>query len=147
MTAGGDTPSIELDGITYAWDRARGLMLMNGMPVAAFLLESTLAGMMWGFERMVGRERFDLAMRAAGRLSVEDEWRTFISQLPAPEEGMAGMRRPGSGGYAGGSICWRVGRACGAAAATPSPLAMARRSISGALSDWSATGASRCAPK
>jgi rsbT co-antagonist protein RsbR len=107
MTAGGDTPSIELDGITYAWDRARGLMLMNGMPVAAFLLESTLAGMMWGFERMVGTERFDLAMRAAGRLSVEDEWRTFISQLPAPEEG---IRILGSVTPLGGLGRWEVVR-------------------------------------
>lgn len=38
-------------------------MLMNGMPVAALLLESSLAGMMWGIERMVGLERFQLAMR------------------------------------------------------------------------------------
>ncbi|MBA3548182.1 MAG: STAS domain-containing protein [Nannocystis sp.] len=83
-----DLHQIEIQGVTYAWDRASDLMLMNGMPVAAFLLESTLAGMMWGVERMVGHERFELAMQAAGRRSVDDEWRTFISQMPAPEIGI-----------------------------------------------------------
>lgn len=105
--SGGDPRSVEIDGITYTWDRARDLMLMNGMPVAAFLLESTLAGMMWGFERMVGLERFDLAMRAAGRRSVEDEWRGFISQMPAPEEG---IRILGSLTPLGGLGRWEVVR-------------------------------------
>lgn len=105
--SGGEPRSIEIDGITYTWDRARDLMLMNGMPVAAFLLESTLAGMMWGFESMVGLERFDLAMRAAGRRSVDDEWRSFISQMPTPEEG---IRLMGGVTPLGGLGRWEVVR-------------------------------------
>ncbi len=90
MTAANEElQQIEIDGVTYAWDRRRDLMLMNGMPVAAMLIESTLAGMMWGVERMVGRERFELAMQAAGRRSVIEEWQTFISQMPTPEAGIA----------------------------------------------------------
>lgn len=83
-----ERPSIAIDGVTYTWDRARDLMLMNGMPVAALLVESTLAGMMGGIERMVGAQRFELAMQAAGRRSIDDEWRTFISRMPTPEEGI-----------------------------------------------------------
>lgn len=85
----GGSREIEIDGVQYTWDRARDLMLMNGMPVAALLLESSLAGMMWGIERMVGLDRFVLAMQAAGRRSVEDEWRTFISQMPTPAQGIS----------------------------------------------------------
>ncbi|PRP95037.1 RsbT co-antagonist protein RsbRA [Enhygromyxa salina] len=84
-TASGDPNEFEIDGVRYSWDRARDLMLMNDMPVVAMLIESTLAGMMWGVERIVGRERFELAMQAAGRRSVEQEWRTFIAHIPAPE--------------------------------------------------------------
>lgn len=87
-TASGEVHRIEIDGVTYTWDRGRDLMLMNGMPVAALLLESSLAGMMWGIERMVGLERFQLAMQAAGRRSVADEWDNFISQMPTPEQGI-----------------------------------------------------------
>lgn len=84
-----EQPRIDIDGVTYTWDRSRDLMLMNGMPVAALLIDSTLSGMMWGIERMVGLQRFELAMQAAGRRSVEDEWRSFISQMPSPEQGIA----------------------------------------------------------
>ncbi len=87
-TASGELHRIEIDGVTYTWDRGRDLMLMNGMPVAALLLESSLAGMMWGIERMVGLERFQLAMQAAGRRSVAEEWDNFISQMPTPEQGI-----------------------------------------------------------
>ncbi len=96
---------IEIQGVTYTWDPSRDLMLMNGMAVAALLVESTLAGMMWGIERMVGLERFTLAMQAAGRRSIEDEWRTFISQMPTPEEG---IRILGSLTPLGGLGRWQV---------------------------------------
>ncbi|PRQ06209.1 STAS domain-containing protein [Enhygromyxa salina] len=103
--ATGNPNEFEIDGVRYTWDRERDLMLMNDMPVAALLVESTLAGMMWGVERMVGRERFELAMQAAGRSSIEGEWLTFISQMPAPEVGVAVL---GSLTPLGGLGRWQV---------------------------------------
>lgn len=103
--ASGIPHEIEIDGVTYTWDRGRDLMLMNGMPVVVLLTESSLAGMMWGIERLVGQERFELAMQAAGRRSIEDEWRGFISQMPTPEAGIAAL---GSLTPLGGLGRWQI---------------------------------------
>ncbi|UQA55976.1 STAS domain-containing protein [Polyangium aurulentum] len=81
-------PQIEIDGVSFTWNRARGLFFVNGMPAAALLIESTLAGLMRGVQQMVGLERFQVAIQAAGRESIEGEWDAFVSRAPTVREGL-----------------------------------------------------------
>ncbi|HEY0134559.1 MAG TPA: STAS domain-containing protein [Nannocystis sp.] len=83
-----EDPRIEIDGVVFVWDRARDLFLINGMPAVGLLVESTVAQLLVGVERMVGLERFNLALQAAGRDSVAGEWEGFISKMPSVREGL-----------------------------------------------------------
>lgn len=80
--------SVTVDQVEFSWDVDKGLMLVWGQPVAVMWIESTLAGFMSGLQRMVGTERFNLAMEGAGRESTEAEWRDIIMRMPSFEEGL-----------------------------------------------------------
>ncbi len=86
-----DDPRIEIDGVLFSWDRGRDLFLINGMPAVGLLIESTVAQLLVGVERMVGTERFNLALQAAGRESVAGEWEGFITQMPTVRQGLEMM--------------------------------------------------------
>lgn len=86
-----NNPSITIDGASFSWDREADLFLINGMPAVGLLIESTVAGLMWGMQRMVGAERFNLVLQAAGRQSIEGEWDGFITRMPTVEQGIAMM--------------------------------------------------------
>lgn len=77
-----------IDGVEFSWDRARDLFRINGMPAVGMLIESTLAQLLLGVERMVGTERYNLALQAAGRASVADEWEAFVSKMPSVRQGL-----------------------------------------------------------
>jgi rsbT co-antagonist protein RsbR len=98
-------PQITIDGVQFAWDRERDLFLISGMPAVGLLIESTLAHLLAGVERMVGSERFALTMQASGRQSVEGEWEAFI--VPAPNV-RAGLETLGSLTPLGGLGRWTV---------------------------------------
>jgi len=88
-----DTPSesprlarIELDGNEFAWNLPAGLYTMTGHPSISIWIETSLAGLMHGMQRMVGTERFNLAMQGGGRDSIEGDWE-FVCGFPSFEVG------------------------------------------------------------
>ncbi len=87
------SPSIEVDRVTFSWDLERGLMQIWGQPVVCWWIETTMAGFMLGLQRMVGTERFNLALEGAGRESTAGEWDHIITPMPSVEEGLAFIGR------------------------------------------------------
>lgn len=81
-------PSITIQGVHFAWEPDRGLVQVSGLPSLTMWIETTLAGMMLGMQRMVGTERFNLAMQGGGRDSVSGDW-AVISGAPTFEQGFA----------------------------------------------------------
>ncbi len=78
---------IVVDGNEFRWEPDKGLLLISGGPSLALWIETSLAGLMQGMQRMVGTDRFNVAMQSGGRDSVEGDW-AFISQSPTFEEGL-----------------------------------------------------------
>lgn len=79
-----------LGGLEFEYDADRGNIRMAGNPAIFIWTESTLAGLISGLQRMVGTDRFRLALHGGGRDGVHDDW-TFISQYPTFEEGFAAL--------------------------------------------------------
>ena len=79
---------VSLPGFDIEWDLARGLNLWAGVPTLSMWLTTTTAGLMAGFERMVGTERFNLCMQIGGQDSAEGDWQV-IASAPTFEEGLA----------------------------------------------------------
>ena len=72
------TPTIPLaDGLSCAWDLNRGTCQLAGKPVISMWLDSTVVHLMDGLQRMVGAERYVLAMQSAGRDSVDEDWQVI----------------------------------------------------------------------
>lgn len=82
-------PTITVDGVEFSWDREKGLMLCWGAPQVAMWIETVMAGFMVGLQKMVGTERFNLALMTAGRDSADAEWDKIILTRPTVEEGFA----------------------------------------------------------
>jgi diguanylate cyclase (GGDEF)-like protein/PAS domain S-box-containing protein len=80
--------TINVNGIEISWDMEGGLCHFRGLPVALMWVDSTLAGLMAGVASMVGPERFNLALQAEGRKSVDSDW-LLISRYPDFMEGFA----------------------------------------------------------
>ena len=89
----GENPKITVNGVDFEWDLARDLFLCMGQPVVCMWVGSTMGGFMSGLQKMVGTERFNLAVQGAGRESVEGEWTHIISTHPTAEEGLAWIGR------------------------------------------------------
>jgi rsbT co-antagonist protein RsbR len=83
-----DQPSITIQGVSFTWAPDDGLLRVFDMPAFAMWIESTLAGMMLGMQRMVGTERFNLAMHGGGRESIDGDW-GVIGNAPTFEQGFA----------------------------------------------------------
>lgn len=83
-----ERPRISVDGVDFEWDRDNGQMLIWGRPVTCMWTETTMAGLMAGLHRMVGTERFLLAIEQAGRESIEGEWEHIILPQPTIEDGL-----------------------------------------------------------
>lgn len=81
-------PKITISGFDIEWDLAQGINLWAGMPTLSMWIPNTTAGMMAGFCRMVGEERFNLCMQIGGINSVDGDW-AIISSAPTFEEGLA----------------------------------------------------------
>jgi len=69
-----------VSGIDIEWDHGNGICTFEKLPVLMMWRDTTLAALMSGVQKMVGAERFGLALQAEGRRSVEDDWRV-ISQF------------------------------------------------------------------
>jgi diguanylate cyclase (GGDEF)-like protein/PAS domain S-box-containing protein len=66
--------TINVGGVEISWDVQAGMCRFRGIPVAMMWVDSTLAGLLSGVQSMVGPERFNLALQAEGRKSVESDW-------------------------------------------------------------------------
>lgn len=80
----------KLRSLEYEWRPDEGLWILAGVPALALWVESTLAGLMQGMQRMVGTERFNLALQGGGRDSVADDW-AVISAASTFEQGFADL--------------------------------------------------------
>ena len=81
---------VDVAGFKVVFDLNRGLQLFAGNPTISMWTETSMAGLMLGLSRMVGVERFNLAMQSGGRDSVDGDM-TFISRFPTFEEGFAAL--------------------------------------------------------
>src|SRR5690242_6144559 len=73
-------------GFEVKWDEATGTSTWSGAHALTIWTESSLAGLMLGFHRMVGTERFQLALHGGGRDSTDGDW-AVVSSKPTFEEG------------------------------------------------------------
>ncbi|HLT37961.1 MAG TPA: STAS domain-containing protein [Enhygromyxa sp.] len=83
-----DDPSITVQGVRFDWKPENGLFNVFNMPTLAMWVETTVAGMMEGMQRMVGTDRFNLAMHGGGRDSIAGDW-SVIAAAPSFEQGFA----------------------------------------------------------
>lgn len=86
----GERKQVEIAGVTVAWEVDKGLNLWDGIPALSMSVPTTVAGMMAGLHRMVGTERFNLALQAGGRESAERD-SAILSKLASFEEGFAAL--------------------------------------------------------
>ncbi len=80
-------PKITISGFDIEWDLEKGINLWAGFPTLSMWIGTTTAGMMAGFQRMVGEDRFNLCMQIGGLNSVEGDW-SVIASRPTFEEGL-----------------------------------------------------------
>lgn len=86
------TAEIEISKIKIDWDLGRGTCSFSSLPVIMMWVDTTLAGLMSGFQTMVGPERFMLALQAEGRRSVEADWQV-ISGFPEFADGFRAIAK------------------------------------------------------
>ena len=79
-----------IGGVDVEWIAEKGLSLWAGSPAVTMWTESSVAGLFSGFHRMVGTERFKLALHGGGRDSTDGDWQ-LISSKPTFEEGFAAL--------------------------------------------------------
>ena len=84
-----ENPKIHVSGLDFEWDQSKGVFLINGIPTVAMWIESTMAGFMSGLHKMVGTDRFNLAVYGAGEEGIEGEWEHLVMKSPTVEEGLA----------------------------------------------------------
>jgi len=104
MTVEEENVKVVVNGFEIEFDAYRCLQTWNGVPVATFWTESSLAGLMLGFQRMVGADRFSLALQSGGRESIAADW-AFLSSFPTFEEGFT---RLGAGAASAGWGRWVI---------------------------------------
>jgi rsbT co-antagonist protein RsbR len=73
-------------GIELEYDLEAGVHRWGGNPSLAIWLETSLAGLMSGMQRMVGTERFNISLQGGGRDSTEGDW-AFMMSHGSFEEG------------------------------------------------------------
>ncbi|MCU0681292.1 MAG: STAS domain-containing protein [Polyangiaceae bacterium] len=81
-------PTIRVAGLDFEWDQTQGLLLCQRTPAVCMSVEGTMAGFLSGLHRMVGTERFNLALYSAGEDGVQGDWETVIAKAPSLEEGL-----------------------------------------------------------
>lgn len=69
--------TIDVSGITLAWNAEQGTCSFAGLPVAMMWVDTTLTGLMAGVKSMVGTKRFQLALQSEGRKSVDEDWKVI----------------------------------------------------------------------
>ncbi|WP_437281647.1 STAS domain-containing protein [Sorangium sp. So ce375] len=95
---------VVVEGMAVEWDLDSGQCTWAGVPSVSMFLPSSVVGLMSGFQRMAGTERFNLAVESGGRLSIDDDW-TYLSGYPTFEEGFKAL---GLGAATAGWGVWQV---------------------------------------
>ncbi len=88
-----ENPKFRVSGLSFEWDLEKGALLVEGNATVCMWIESTMAGFMTGLNRMVGTDRFNLALYSAGEDGVDGEWEYIILKYPTIEEGFAAAGR------------------------------------------------------
>ncbi len=86
-----ENAKIHVSGLDFEWDQSRQVFLVNGVPSIAMWIDPTVASIMSALHRMVGTERFSLALYGAGEAGVDGEWEHLVMKWPTPEEGLAAL--------------------------------------------------------
>ncbi|WP_437760683.1 STAS domain-containing protein [Sorangium sp. So ce1389] len=81
---------VEVEEMAIEWDLETGQCTWAGVPSVCMFVPSSVLGLMAGFQRMAGTERFNLALESGGRLSIDDDWR-IVSSYPTFEEGFKAL--------------------------------------------------------
>ena len=81
---------IDVGGVDVSFDLPSGMQFYMGHPTVTMWTESSMAGLMLGLSRMVGVERFNIALQSGGRDSVDGDW-GHISKFTSFEEGFASL--------------------------------------------------------
>lgn len=87
-----ETPTLEVCGLEYRWDLARGAFTISGVPGVAFFRDSTLARLLVGFLTTLGPHRFALMMLAEGQRSIDEDW-DIIAAHPSFEAGFGELAK------------------------------------------------------
>ncbi|MFY0532729.1 hypothetical protein [Nannocystis pusilla] len=87
-----ETPTLEVCGLEYRWDLARGSFTISGVAGVAFFRDSTLARLLVGFLTTLGPHRFALMMLAEGQRSIDEDW-DIISAHASFEAGFAELAK------------------------------------------------------
>lgn len=83
-----ENAKIHVSGLDFEWDQRKGVFLVNGIPAVAMWIDPTVASLMSSLHRMVGTERFNLALYSAGEAGVDGEWEHLVMKYPTAEEGL-----------------------------------------------------------
>jgi rsbT co-antagonist protein RsbR len=98
-------PKITVSGVGFEWDKENALFYVSGQPAVAMPIAPAMAGFMSGLQRMVGTERFSLAMQAAGFEGAAGEWGEIALRHPTAEDG---LRATGSAAATAGMGAWEL---------------------------------------
>lgn len=80
-------PKIHVGGVDIEYDEPAGIQRWSGSPAVSMWLETTVAGLLSGFQRMVGTERFNLAMHGGGRDGTDGDWAFITARGKTFQEG------------------------------------------------------------
>jgi rsbT co-antagonist protein RsbR len=98
------TVKVSVGGMHVEFDPIRGQCFWNGEPVVSLWVNSSMVSLMVGLKRMVGLDRFKLALQSGGRENVDGDWQ-FISSFPTFEEGFTAI---GESSWAAGWGRWEL---------------------------------------
>ncbi|WP_394823613.1 STAS domain-containing protein [Pendulispora albinea] len=83
-----ENPTYLRNGLDFEWDVDEGLFLIMGNPIMCMWTETTMAYFMSGLHKMVGTDRFNLALYGAGEDTTADEWERFVTPAANVEDGL-----------------------------------------------------------
>jgi len=86
-------PSISVGGLRFEWDLDGGRVLASGNPVIALWTETTMARFLLAIHKMVGTDRFNLALYGSGEATAAAEWAQFVEPAGSVEEGLRAVCR------------------------------------------------------
>jgi hypothetical protein len=84
---------IDVAGFPVEWDIDSGQCFWSGASVIVMWVDSSMVGLMPGFQKMVGTDRFNLALQSEGRAG----WAAACEEIFMTERGVATARNSTGG--------------------------------------------------